>query len=231
MHTIKLSDETFDTKRACAVTGISTKQIVDWDKKGIAKPSVQSARGRGSRRLYAYSDLLALSVVRELRNGGTSLQKIRRCVRYLRAHLPDISQPLTFCTLITDRQTIQIVEDQATLIDTVKHPGQLVSTQLFNLAGLDRELRARAVKIWAKRVEEVAVGEETYQVEVEPDEDGGYVATVAGLPGCITDGETLDEVLEMARDAITCWLAAHEQLQQQGIRVPIRRRRTRRRTA
>ena len=75
-----------------------------------------------------------------------------------------------------------------------------------------------------KRVEEVAVGEYAYQVQIEPDvDDGGYVATVAGLPGCITDGDTLEEVLEMAADAIECWLEAREDLRKEGIHVAMKR--------
>lgn len=35
----------------------------------------------------------------------------------------------------------------------------------------------------------------------EPD-DGGYSVTVPALPGCITQGETLEEAIAMAKDAI-----------------------------
>ena len=37
-------------------------------------------------------------------------------------------------------------------------------------------------------------------------EQGGYWATVAGLPGCYTQGETLDEIRENVVDAIQCHL-------------------------
>lgn len=47
----------------------------------------------------------------------------------------------------------------------------------------------------------------TYTVLVYQDqEDGGYWATVAELPGCYTQGETLDEVRENIVDAIECHL-------------------------
>ena len=41
-----------------------------------------------------------------------------------------------------------------------------------------------------------------YQAE----EQGGYWATVAELPGCYTQGETLDEIRENIVDAIQCHL-------------------------
>jgi antitoxin HicB len=43
-----------------------------------------------------------------------------------------------------------------------------------------------------------------YTVVLEPDlEDGGYVVTVPDLPGCITQGDTLDEAIAMAKEAIS----------------------------
>ncbi|MCI0542681.1 type II toxin-antitoxin system HicB family antitoxin [bacterium] len=42
----------------------------------------------------------------------------------------------------------------------------------------------------------------TYNVQLEPQEEGGYTVTVPALPGCISEGETLEEALENIRDAI-----------------------------
>ncbi len=40
------------------------------------------------------------------------------------------------------------------------------------------------------------------QVILIPNEDGGYTVEVPSLPGCITEGATVNEALENARDAI-----------------------------
>lgn len=37
-------------------------------------------------------------------------------------------------------------------------------------------------------------------------EEGGYWAEVPALPGCITEGDTLDEVKHNLQDAIEGWL-------------------------
>lgn len=47
-----------------------------------------------------------------------------------------------------------------------------------------------------------------YTVIFEPAEEGGYVVTVPSLPGCITEGDTLEETMEMVKDAITCYIAS-----------------------
>ncbi|MHB1470064.1 MAG: type II toxin-antitoxin system HicB family antitoxin [Thermoplasmataceae archaeon] len=41
-----------------------------------------------------------------------------------------------------------------------------------------------------------------YTVVLEKDEDGIYVATVPALPGCISDGKTVEEALTNIREAI-----------------------------
>jgi predicted RNase H-like HicB family nuclease len=41
------------------------------------------------------------------------------------------------------------------------------------------------------------------QVVLIPDlEDGGYTVEVPSLPGCISEGDTIDEALENIKDAI-----------------------------
>ena len=51
------------------------------------------------------------------------------------------------------------------------------------------------------------------QVILHPDhEDGGWVAEVPSLPGCISEGETRDEALANARDAIEAWIDAAKSL-------------------
>ena len=41
-----------------------------------------------------------------------------------------------------------------------------------------------------------------------PEPEGGYTALVPALPGCVTYGRTLKEAREMARDAISGYIAS-----------------------
>jgi predicted RNase H-like HicB family nuclease len=45
-----------------------------------------------------------------------------------------------------------------------------------------------------------------FSVVVIEDEDGGYVAIVPELPGCHSQGDSLDEVMENIREAIELYL-------------------------
>jgi len=61
------------------------------------------------------------------------------------------------------------------------------------------------------------MGTYTYTVILEPDTEGGYVAHCPSLPGVVTEGETVEKTLEMARDAITGYL---ESLRKDGLPIP-----------
>lgn len=46
-----------------------------------------------------------------------------------------------------------------------------------------------------------------YTIEIIPDEDdGGYVARIRELPGCLTQADTWEELHEMVEDAKRLWL-------------------------
>ena len=45
-----------------------------------------------------------------------------------------------------------------------------------------------------------------FDVVILEDETGGYVAFVPALPGCHTQGDSLDEVLRNVREAIELYL-------------------------
>jgi predicted RNase H-like HicB family nuclease len=45
------------------------------------------------------------------------------------------------------------------------------------------------------------------KVVVHEAEEGGFWAEVPALPGCVSQGETMEELLANVRDAIEAWLA------------------------
>lgn len=45
-----------------------------------------------------------------------------------------------------------------------------------------------------------------FQVVLEPSDEGGYTVYVPALPGCISEGETMQEALESIQEAIELYL-------------------------
>ncbi len=52
-----------------------------------------------------------------------------------------------------------------------------------------------------------------FTVLLTPDlESGGYTVTVPALPGCVTDGETIEDALHRAEEAIALYLQDEDQV-------------------
>ena len=56
-----------------------------------------------------------------------------------------------------------------------------------------------------------------YTVHIEPSLDGGFDVSVPALPGCLTQGDTYEEAISMARECIQGFIEA---LRKQGLPVP-----------
>jgi predicted RNase H-like HicB family nuclease len=54
-----------------------------------------------------------------------------------------------------------------------------------------------------------------YEIRIRPlsgAEGGGFAAEVPELPGCMSDGESPQEALDNAYDAIGCWMEAAKEM-------------------
>mgnify|MGYP001577981424 CR=1 FL=1 len=60
-----------------------------------------------------------------------------------------------------------------------------------------------------------------YTVIIHPAEEGGYWAEVPALKGCFTQGETIEEITAMAKEAIEGYIAS---LAKDGIRAPVEKK-------
>ncbi len=57
----------------------------------------------------------------------------------------------------------------------------------------------------------------TYRILLTPEDEGGFSVSVPALPGCFTQGETIEEAIEMAKEAISVYI---ESLEQDGEPIP-----------
>ena len=59
----------------------------------------------------------------------------------------------------------------------------------------------------------------TLKVHIHKAEEGGLWAEVPSLPGCVSQGETLDELRANVREAIEGWLSVEEPQQSDADQV------------
>ena len=195
----------FNTKTISQIIGVTARQLGYWDKTGLVKPSIAQAEGKGTRRLYSFLDIIQIRTAKALRDQGMSLQKIRKCIAFLRKQRKEIEHPLVELKLLTDGQTIFVLTaDKDVIMDTL-NVGQLIMS--LAIGQFVNNIREKIVQLTQRFVETVVVDDFEYQVIIESDpEAGGYVVECPAIKGCVSQGETKDEALEMIQDAIAACL-------------------------
>lgn len=145
---------------ACQVAGITYRQLDYWARTDLVKPSIRTARGSGSQRLYSFKDVLVLKIVKRLLDTGISLQNIRLAVESLRDRgVNDLAE----LTLVSDGTTVYECRSNDEVIDLLAG-GQGV----FGIAvpGILKELSGTITSFPAERV----VEEEDIDVVIGLDE-------------------------------------------------------------
>ena len=121
---------------ACAAAGITYRQLDYWARTELVVPSVRSAAGSGSQRLYSFKDILVLKVVKRLLDTGVSLQNIRMAVATLRTRGVD---DLARITLFSDGVTVYECTSAEEVVDLLRGGqgvfGIAVNGALQELAG------------------------------------------------------------------------------------------------
>ena len=195
----------FNSKAVSKITGLSFRKIDYWDRTHFIKPSVSEAAGYGSVRLYSFNDLVQLKVAKTIMDKGISLQKIRKAINYLKKNMSGIKKPLAEMKFLTDGETIFVLtKDRKKIIDTLKS-GQLVFA--IALGEIVESLSGEVVAFQQDKKYNVTVRGKKYSVRLHPDtEDGGYWVECPSLPGCASQGDTIEEALAMISDAIEGYL-------------------------
>lgn len=102
---------------ACAIAGITYRQLDYWARTGLVRPQVRAAEGSGTQRLYSFRDILLLKVVKKLLDAGISLQQIRTAIDHLRARgVEDLTQ----VTLLSDGASVYECTDDHQIVDLLR---------------------------------------------------------------------------------------------------------------
>ena len=102
---------------ACNAAGITYRQLDYWARTGLIEPSVRGATGSGTQRLYSFSDILLLKVIKRLLDAGISLQQIRTAVQHLRRRG---TEDLTQITLMSDGASVYECTSNDEVIDLLQ---------------------------------------------------------------------------------------------------------------
>ncbi len=149
--------DTYDSKSASRIVGVSLRQLQYWDEQNFLRPSVKLAGGRGTKRLYSFHDLVCLKVVKDLARYGFSLKKIRRCLRPLKEQTdPTVRPPQSLRYLTDGEELFVITSDRRKILDAMER--QFVLS--LGIGSLVRELDGAVKRFGAVSAKPVrALGE------------------------------------------------------------------------
>jgi DNA-binding transcriptional MerR regulator len=132
----------FHGPQVCSLVGITYRQLDYWARTGLLQPSVALAKGSGSRRIYSYSDVLELKVIKQLLDAGVSLQSARRAVECLRQEL---GTELASANLVLTSSSSVLARTNGEVVDLLAG-GQGVFN-IVPLGGVVDELEADIVRL------------------------------------------------------------------------------------
>ena len=119
----------YTTAQAAPLARASLRELQYWDETKLIMPS----RRTGRNRFYDFADIVALRMVKELRQSGVSLQGIRRVAAYLKQRDPAASFANTW--IVSDG--IDVYERTGEgAISTLRQPGQHVMTWVIDLGSI-----------------------------------------------------------------------------------------------
>ena len=154
-------EQGYRAPQVCSIVGITYRQLDYWARTGLMKPSIQSAQGSGSQRLYSFTDIVQLRVVKRLLDAGMSLKKIRQAMDILRDQLSS-DRPLADVTLLSDGHTIYAAHSADEVVDVFRR-GQGV----FGIAvgPVQQELEGEIHRLFPQEEPVVALAEARTRME------------------------------------------------------------------
>lgn len=114
--------DVFTAGEVRARTGLSYRQVDDLARKGVLGPSVASAAGRGTRRLYSERDVALLRAVALMRKAGIGRTAFEAAMKFLRTSAITRSTRGRFMVIARGRATIM---DASRLTQFLSEPSTL----------------------------------------------------------------------------------------------------------
>ena len=147
--------KTYSSREVAAITGLSARQLQDWDAGGLVVPAIRprrTAAGGYTERRYTPLELFELLVLADLRRRGFSIRQLHAIVRALKEdfglRLFDATGGGGGVRLLTDGRDIYARTSSGAFYNLLRDSTQpllIVGGELKELSGKVRRRRSRAV--------------------------------------------------------------------------------------
>ena len=140
------AEEGYRGPQVCNIVGITYRQLDYWARTDLLRPSISDARGSGTQRVYSYTDLLQLRVIKQLLDAGVSLRSTRRAIDCLRASGAEVASA---SLLIADDRSV-LARSGEELFDMLRG-GQGVLSIVLGMDKIISEVDAAIMELEARR--------------------------------------------------------------------------------
>jgi DNA-binding transcriptional MerR regulator len=107
----------FSGPSVCRIAGVTYRQLDYWARTNLVTPSVTAAQGSGSKRVYSYSDLIEVRVIKSLLDAGVALPRARQAVNCLR---DQVGGDLKSVSLVLSGSNSVLAYSDGDIIDLLK---------------------------------------------------------------------------------------------------------------
>ncbi len=158
----ELGIEVFTARSAADIAPVTNVVLHDWVRTGLIRPSILGARGKGTRRVFSFRDVVALRIAAQLREHGIAPAALRVVVAYVQKH-ERISAIRPLPPVYLALQGAKVFElDDVTTVGSFREPSMLPLT-LIPLDDIVSQVQREARRL---RLEEPPLGHfsENHQV-------------------------------------------------------------------
>ena len=134
----------YTAPQVCKIVGISYRQLDHWTTSKLVKASIRSIKGSGHHREYAFDDLLRVKVIKNLRDSGMSLQKVRAALKSLDSLIRN-KHKFSDVTVISDGQSIYASVQDTDFVDILKS-GHVVF--VIALGPVEKEVEEKIIDLY-----------------------------------------------------------------------------------
>ncbi len=188
------SEEGFRGPQVCGIVGITYRQLDYWARTDLLRPSISDARGSGTQRVYSYTDLLQLKVIKQLLDAGVSLRSTRKAIECLRSSGAGVAS----ASLVIANDRSVLANSGEELFDLLRG-GQGVLSIVLGMERIVSEVDAAITELTGARSQERAdrsamAPVPSAQVETAKGADGvdGHGGNGSGVDGHRADGPGTD---------------------------------------
>ena len=139
----------YTAPQVCKIVGVSYRQLDHWTTTKLITSSLRNIKGSGHHRTYSFEDLLKVKIIKNLRDAGMSLQKIRQALIALEKIMGSESN-YSDITVVSDGQSIYASRGEKEFIDILKK-GQAVFG--ISLGPVKEEVERIVIDLWPSGTE------------------------------------------------------------------------------